>query len=387
MKRLVLLVLVLVFCGVFGGLALANEAEAALTLNAPNGGESWAVGNKYNITWTPSGSLGATVEYSTDSGATWNLTYEGADIGIYQWTVPDTPTTKARVRVKTVKLGIMGGFPVPKHENDVSDADFTIWKMLIVKPIYPVLFPPAAPAALTATASSSSAINLSWQDNSNNESGVKIFRKTVSGAYTLIKTLGTDKTTYKDTGLDPETQYVYKVQAYNGFGASDSNEDSATTLVEVVIPPIPGPTPAQTVIRLYIGSTDYYINDSLLGMDVAPISHSGRTLLPIKYVANPIGADITWDPATKKATVSLRGRVVEVWVGSNTARVSGVAKLLDSMDPNVTPVTLPPGRIMLPLRFIAENLGCKVDWTATTKEVKVTYPASPYGGGGGGSIL
>jgi hypothetical protein len=29
---------------------------------------------------------------------------------------------------------------------------------------------------------------------------------------------------------------------------------------------------------------------------------------------------------------------------------------------------------MLPLRFIAEELGCKVEWNPSTREVKITYP-------------
>ena len=73
--------------------------------------------------------------------------------------------------------------------------------------------------------------------------------------------------------------------------------------------------------------------------------------------------------------ISLGGKVIELWVGSNTAKIDGTTTLIDPLDTSVAPFSLPPGRIMLPLRFIAETLGCSVDWFGATKEVRVTYPA------------
>jgi uncharacterized protein len=39
------------------------------------------------------------------------------------------------------------------------------------------------------------------------------------------------------------------------------------------------------------------------------------------------------------------------------------------------PLIMPPGRTMLPLRFIAETLGCQVEWDAATRRVTITYVA------------
>ncbi|MGB2781925.1 MAG: fibronectin type III domain-containing protein, partial [Phycisphaerae bacterium] len=101
------------------------------------------------------------------------------------------------------------------------------------------LVPPGAPTApsnLTATTVSYDKIDLAWTDNSDNEDGFKIERKT-TGAWAQIDTVGEGVTTYNDTGLDPETTYYYRVRAYNAAGDSVyTNKASATTDAVPTIP-------------------------------------------------------------------------------------------------------------------------------------------------------
>lgn len=86
------------------------------------------------------------------------------------------------------------------------------------------------PTALTATAVSSSQINLSWTDNSMVEDGFKIERKTSSDSYSVIATVGPNITTFSSTGLSPSTTYYFRIRAYRGsVNSAYSNEASATT--------------------------------------------------------------------------------------------------------------------------------------------------------------
>ncbi len=92
--------------------------------------------------------------------------------------------------------------------------------------------PPDEPDNLTAVAVSAYQIDLFWSDNSYNEDGFSIERRTGAEAFAEIDTVGTDVNDYQDMGLQPATTYDYQVRAYNGGGNSDYTDVvSATTFV------------------------------------------------------------------------------------------------------------------------------------------------------------
>ena len=127
------------------------------------------------------------------------------------------------------------------------------------------------------------------------------------------------------------------------------------------------------IIKLVIGSRMIYINGKPDFMDVASIIIEGRMLLPIRYVAEPLGAEVSWDPIDKKVTVVLNDTTIELWIGKSVAKVNGKFVYIDPDNQKVVPIIIPPGRTMLPVRFVAENLGCKVEWEATTRTVTIIY--------------
>ncbi|MBN1669816.1 MAG: lamin tail domain-containing protein [Kiritimatiellae bacterium] len=91
--------------------------------------------------------------------------------------------------------------------------------------------PPAAPAALTAADTSVSRIDLAWEDRSSDEDGFIIERRTETGTWTNLVTLGAGTEAYADCGLPPSVTFYYRVQAYNANGGSDySAAQSAATL-------------------------------------------------------------------------------------------------------------------------------------------------------------
>ena len=116
---------------------------------------------------------------------------------------------------------------------------------------------PSAPSGLTAQAISSSQINIAWTDNSDNEQGFKIERRTgTSGSYLWIDTAEPNVTSYSSMGLLANTAYYYRIRAYNNKGESAwSNEATATTSASSVILPDPVTTPSPAVSATNVSIT------------------------------------------------------------------------------------------------------------------------------------
>lgn len=89
---------------------------------------------------------------------------------------------------------------------------------------------PSAPTGLTAAAESTSEILLNWTDASSNETGFRIERRTLTGTYQEIASVGANTTSHSVTGLSPATQHIFRVRAVNGANFSPySNEAAAAT--------------------------------------------------------------------------------------------------------------------------------------------------------------
>jgi endonuclease/exonuclease/phosphatase family metal-dependent hydrolase len=99
----------------FGG---GGGGTSGVTVTAPNGGESWAGGTVHNVTWTSSGVTNVKLEYTLD-GSTWSVitASTAASAGSYAWTVPNSASTAAKVRVSDASNALV---------SDVSNAAFTV---------------------------------------------------------------------------------------------------------------------------------------------------------------------------------------------------------------------------------------------------------------------
>ena len=102
---------------------------------------------------------------------------------------------------------------------------------------------PAPPSNLAGAAVSTAQINLSWGDNSNNETGFKLYRSADGGAtFSRIATLGANVTAYSDTGRIANTTYFYYVVSYNAKG----NSGPSNTINVKTFPPPTSPPAAPT---------------------------------------------------------------------------------------------------------------------------------------------
>jgi hypothetical protein len=88
---------------------------------------------------------------------------------------------------------------------------------------------PIGPSDLGATAFSANRIDITWQDNSNDETGFKIGRKVLGGTFSQIAVVAANTTSYSSVGLSPGTTYCYLVLAYNTAGNSAPSDEACET--------------------------------------------------------------------------------------------------------------------------------------------------------------
>lgn len=129
----------------------------------------------------------------------------------------------------------------------------------------------------------------------------------------------------------------------------------------------------KTIIRFQVGSKTYWIGNTHKEMDSPPVIIDGRTLLPIRYLSEAIGASTEWEAKTRKITVKLNKIVIVLVINQNTAMINGIKKQIDPSNPKVKPIII-LGRTMLPLRFVGEELNCSITWDQNKQEITVTYP-------------
>src|SRR6266481_4073729 len=96
-----------------------------------------------------------------------------------------------------------------------------------------------APSNTNTVAVSNSRIDVSWHDNSANESGFEVHRSTngPSGAFSLIGTTAAGVTSRADAGLNPSTQYCYEVRAFITVNSVTSYSGFANTACATTLPP------------------------------------------------------------------------------------------------------------------------------------------------------
>ena len=159
--------------------------------------------------------------------------------------------------------------------------------------------PPTAPTNLLVTTVSSSALQLNWTDNSDNESGFEIARSNtgIGGTYSLLTTVAANTTSYLDQALTPQIEYCYQVRAINSGGNSTyTNAYCATTSFE----PAFATLTFQEGVNGYSGTVDNYIwsaptevNNSFGGNE--EVQWDGSDLPPGQTVAGEQDAIIRFE--------------------------------------------------------------------------------------------
>jgi Ca2+-binding RTX toxin-like protein len=176
-----------------------------------------------------------------------------------------------------------------------------------------------------STGVTSSSISLSWTDFATNEDGFNLFRRYGSNPYQLIVSMpprpGTGSVTFVDTGLSPETQYDYHIQAFNLVGYSDFTGVTTTTAARPAAPVALFDylsTPRRTavdaaLVRFSEAVSGFGLEDLKLTRGGANVSLADAAITKVDYRTYSIdlGALTTSDGIYKMALIAAGSGIVD----------------------------------------------------------------------------
>ncbi len=129
----------------------------------------------------------------------------------------------------------------------------------------------------------------------------------------------------------------------------------------------------QTQVKFQINNDTYWLDNVAKQMDTKAMIIEGRTMLPIRYLAEALGAKVGWNANTQEVAIYLQFIEIKLQIGKADALINGKRVPIDASNDKVKPLVVPPGRTLLPLRFVAESLQCQVDWNPSLQEVLISY--------------
>ena len=113
-----------------------------------------------------------------------------------------------------------------------------------------------------------------------------------------------------------------------------------------------------TTISMQIGNKHVALNNENKILDAAPLISQNRTMVPLRFIAEAFGADVSWAQDTKTVTIVIDGKVLTMRINQELEDF-GAAPIISN------------GRTMVPIRYISEELGANVIWVPSTKTVAI----------------
>ena len=138
------------------------------------------------------------------------------------------------------------------------------------------------------------------------------------------------------------------------------------SLLAMILPATAADYSYLKTVEITIGMKSGLVNGLPSTMDQPAFIKNGRSLIPFRFLGEALGAEVSWQNASKAAVLKIRGTEVMVIIGSNSAYINGKRVILD------VPAELKGGRTFIPMRFVSEALGADVEFDGDTKTVSVS---------------
>jgi uncharacterized secreted protein with C-terminal beta-propeller domain len=109
-----------------------------------------------------------------------------------------------------------------------------------------------------------------------------------------------------------------------------------------------------------------FVNDREIHTDVAPQIIQDRVLIPVRFIATALQAEVEWDEASKTVIITEGGKTIQLAIGQETWLNGRSVAALD------VPAQIIGGRTMVPVRLVSEAFGADVQWNPDTRSVHIS---------------
>ena len=159
-------------------------------------------------------------------------------------------------------------------------------------------------------------------------------------------------------GFDPNAAQIHRDGVFESEAEMESYTPTELTIEE--IKQMFGASIELDDIQIYIDGIGVYFPDT------KPQIINDRTMVPVRIVAEQLGAQVDWNEAEQKVTITKDALSIILYIDNQTVYVNGQAQQLD------VPAMVISDRTMVPFRFIFETFNMDVDWSEI-KSNDITY--------------
>lgn len=125
------------------------------------------------------------------------------------------------------------------------------------------------------------------------------------------------------------------------------------------------PEKEKSTLVLFVDKEEYLLGDETKVNDVAPVIKKNRTTLPVRLVAETLGAKVDWNKSERIVTITKGDKEIVIQIGQDYALVNGTKVKLDSS------AYIDNNRTYMPVRFVAEALDAEVKWDENNRSVTI----------------
>lgn len=130
----------------------------------------------------------------------------------------------------------------------------------------------------------------------------------------------------------------------------------------------PQMTKAQkNTLNLFVGDKTVFNEYGAMQLLAPVYEKNGRSLVPIRFISEALGASVGWDSKTKQISISSGDKKILLTEGSKVVYVNNNKRMID------VPAEVRNGTTFVPIRFVTEVLGATVDYDRNTKGIEVSF--------------